>query len=627
MTDLLSSTLWDDEISRDLLDSINETFFATLPDEDYPEYLSNTFIDKDKHNQAVSWAKSRFQVWPSAYASAAMTKHYKAIGGRFRASEQGAEGEEREVYLLHVGGLWDQHGKTSDTDQEAPKYKGPSANEGLTDACITNDPTPVTTGKEPHQTYKVGAELEPSDRFGGITAPTERPWQDGHNEIKDSTKLSTHEGGLKKWFEGETPPETVRKEVGGTTKSGDAKWAGGWVRVSPSTGEILGPCGRSSSDTKEGYPKCMSYQKWKSLSTEERKSAVERKRSADNPTQGKGNSPTHVSTEKHSASTSEKTNFPKHGDDTEVSLGASHWPKFPVEYAEELKKNYPQIWAKGGNIRGNSQYAKLVPIAKRGGKPVDETERSAIKLREAWVARHHNDHNINGVIAQIKWLAVGAQGVDGMKAVVEKAKAHHDKKQQLSSSVTLSDSVDMNSQDYWYDLRSALQDIGVKVLTEEDRAALLPTLRQMTGQEVEEGDIECVVELLHDYVDQTIEAKETEYSPGAEILEELEEIADYAYGDDKAELFSYSIDVLGTRLKKPKEEYSQLKAADRKALGDSDFGIPEARRFPMPDAEHVRKAAQMFSRAKGLSPDQKSKLKSRIKSKATKFGVSVPSLE
>jgi hypothetical protein len=97
--------------------------------------------------------------------------------------------------------------------------------------------------------------------------------------------------------------------------------------------------------------------------------------------------------------------------------------------------NYPSIWRAGGNIRGNEQYRKLYPIAKRGGTPKNLTEERAIKLREAWIARHLKDgsqfsdadHPVNlstiaGIVAQIKWLAIGSIGQSKMKKVINEMK-------------------------------------------------------------------------------------------------------------------------------------------------------------------------------------------------------------
>jgi HK97 family phage portal protein len=117
------------------------------------------------------------------------------------------------------------------------------------------------------------------------------------------------------------------------------------------------------------------------------------------------------------------TNFPSEGDNKKVSLKNSQWKLFPVNEAQDLKDNWPEIWAKGGNIRGNSQFAKLAPIAKRGGVAKTKSEIGAVKLREAWVARHKGDFQLAGVVAQIKWLAVGDRGIDHMRKVIREAKA------------------------------------------------------------------------------------------------------------------------------------------------------------------------------------------------------------
>jgi hypothetical protein len=66
----------------------------------------------------------------------------------------------------------------------------------------------------------------------------------------------------------------------------------------------------------------------------------------------------------------------------------------------------------------------------------------------------------------------------------------------------------------------------------------------------------------------------------------------------------------------------KLDAAERRALPDSDFGLPERREYPMPDAAHVRAAEAYFHYA----PDElKATLARRILQKARKFGVDVQS--
>ncbi|MCL2561354.1 MAG: hypothetical protein FWE10_03410 [Rikenellaceae bacterium] len=66
----------------------------------------------------------------------------------------------------------------------------------------------------------------------------------------------------------------------------------------------------------------------------------------------------------------------------------------------------------------------------------------------------------------------------------------------------------------------------------------------------------------------------------------------------------------------------RLDAAERRELSDSDFGIPEAREYPMPDAAHVRAAEAYFRYA---PEDKKAQLARRILKKADEFGVHVRS--
>lgn len=122
------------------------------------------------------------------------------------------------------------------------------------------------------------------------------------------------------------------------------------------------------------------------------------------------------------------TNFPAAGDNEKVSLRNSQWELFDLRYAERLRTNYPSIWRKGGNVRGNSQYEKLAPIVRRGGSmaPRNDTEEGAIRLREAWVARHRGDFRLAGVVAQVKWLAIGDRGEDYMKELLDAEKAKVD---------------------------------------------------------------------------------------------------------------------------------------------------------------------------------------------------------
>lgn len=66
----------------------------------------------------------------------------------------------------------------------------------------------------------------------------------------------------------------------------------------------------------------------------------------------------------------------------------------------------------------------------------------------------------------------------------------------------------------------------------------------------------------------------------------------------------------------------KLTTGERDMLPSSDFGIPETREFPIPDAAHVRAAAAYFRYA---PEEEKPLLAHRILLKAQEFGVNVKS--
>ncbi|MCD8264799.1 MAG: hypothetical protein LUD02_12165 [Tannerellaceae bacterium] len=66
----------------------------------------------------------------------------------------------------------------------------------------------------------------------------------------------------------------------------------------------------------------------------------------------------------------------------------------------------------------------------------------------------------------------------------------------------------------------------------------------------------------------------------------------------------------------------KLSTDERKQLRSSDFGIPEKREYPMPDAAHVHAAEAYFRHA---SSDDKPLLAHRILMKAKKYGVEIES--
>lgn len=68
----------------------------------------------------------------------------------------------------------------------------------------------------------------------------------------------------------------------------------------------------------------------------------------------------------------------------------------------------------------------------------------------------------------------------------------------------------------------------------------------------------------------------------------------------------------------------RLTTAERDALPDSDYGLPERREYPMPDAAHVRAAESYF---RYCPEDLRPRLARAILAKASQYGVTVHSPE
>ena len=66
----------------------------------------------------------------------------------------------------------------------------------------------------------------------------------------------------------------------------------------------------------------------------------------------------------------------------------------------------------------------------------------------------------------------------------------------------------------------------------------------------------------------------------------------------------------------------RIDTEERKELNDSDFGLPDERKYPMPDATHERAAESYFRYA---TDQQKPELARNILRKAKEFGVDVGS--
>lgn len=157
------------------------------------------------------------------------------------------------------------------------------------------------------------------------------------------------------------------------------------------------------------------------------------------------------------------TNFPKKGDDKKVSLRNSEYERFPLEFAQNVKEQTPEIWRAGGNIEGNRSFRLLEDHIENG--TMSPTIEKKIRERESWTARHEKDgsqfiggklspnlSNVGGIVALMKWLSVNPKlGVQGMKDVIlELTKKLEGKKdRQVSEAVSkgIKNKVDQHNED------------------------------------------------------------------------------------------------------------------------------------------------------------------------------------
>ena len=129
------------------------------------------------------------------------------------------------------------------------------------------------------------------------------------------------------------------------------------------------------------------------------------------------------------------TDFPKVGDDETITLKNSKYELFPLDIAERIRTKYPDIWDRGGNIQGNDTYAVLRRVRDENisANELTARQKEIIKMREAWSARHFEDFQLAGIIAQVKWHMVGSRGLDHMLTVIEEAENKLEIAQEVST--------------------------------------------------------------------------------------------------------------------------------------------------------------------------------------------------
>lgn len=101
-----------------------------------------------------------------------------------------------------------------------------------------------------------------------------------------------------------------------------------------------------------------------------------------------------------------------------IEFNPNHIPnKWILTYAKKIKRDYPEVWDKGGNIFGNEAFENLKRVAERGYWL--DSEEWMYKKWRSYVARHIHDFRIEGVVAMLKWVDKVEKGWSYMKNLIE----------------------------------------------------------------------------------------------------------------------------------------------------------------------------------------------------------------
>lgn len=113
----------------------------------------------------------------------------------------------------------------------------------------------------------------------------------------------------------------------------------------------------------------------------------------------------------------------------EFSLHERQTAVFDYEYAVQVKTMFPEIWDMAGGSYGNNAFSVLSEIVEQEGYALTPEQAEMLELRDSWISRHKNDRTIAGVVAQVKWLAVGQIGEKSMKKIIaSEANSVHEKR-------------------------------------------------------------------------------------------------------------------------------------------------------------------------------------------------------
>ena len=97
------------------------------------------------------------------------------------------------------------------------------------------------------------------------------------------------------------------------------------------------------------------------------------------------------------------TNFPKQGDNKDISLENSKYEQFDYDFALKIKEQYPSIWNIAGKDIDDQSFNYW---SKTKENDNSKSIQNWIKRRESFTSRHHKNTDLINVVLNMKWGSV-----------------------------------------------------------------------------------------------------------------------------------------------------------------------------------------------------------------------------
>jgi len=97
------------------------------------------------------------------------------------------------------------------------------------------------------------------------------------------------------------------------------------------------------------------------------------------------------------------------------SIASSSFEPFDLEFANNVKENYPKVWSMYGNVKGDKNFSNY---EKASLSEIDQELSQWLLEREDWATKHVKESTANSLVAQMKMGVVCSQGIDFHKSAL-----------------------------------------------------------------------------------------------------------------------------------------------------------------------------------------------------------------